>query len=452
MLRAARLLLVATSVAASLPAAAGTQLHYEIVGYSPDRRYLAILRSGMEDGSGESFCDAGIIDVRTASWAEGPRSVRLEPEPGPGRDPCQRALAKIRKALVARGISEADKGKTLLRQQPPATGRDGSIQPAPDISRVSIEDPCQQRKCTLRLVRKEQEPQDVSGRTFLQFQLELRCGERKTVLACPSDRGQRVCSALEVGIDRIQVAGEHLVVFLEVASPGFEGPDRTPMVATGPFPDAGGAGSAESCPTATALEPPKEAPLKPTGKEAFTPIGFSASGDAAFGYLLSRMDAAAGEAVADLRVIRAADGKELLKDVSRAPHALPAEAAAGLRARREQDLRGLGLSPSPEAGQELYSSGTATHTAFDAGDLGRFELDLRAKKGSSGTDQALEVVLTRAGKPRTIHSSSGGYAYSINSVLFSPSRRALAVVIKHSRLDDQGEHREHEVVVVALQP
>lgn len=111
-------------------------------------------------------------------------------------------------------------------------------------------------------------------------------------------------------------------------------------------------------------------------------------------------------------------------------------------------VENLGLGADP--GEQLYKSGTSTRTTFRIKDLGDFELRLQAKPATVGKDEAVDVVLTGAGKSKVIYYAKGGYAYSINSILMARGRNAFVVILKQSRMDDAGEHREYKLAFVPL--
>lgn len=215
----------------ALPGLAGDVAQLQILGFSPDGRYLAYEVSGVQDGSGSPYCEIYFIDVVRNEYAASP--VRLR-----GRESESRQLAGLRQqaalsaapSLQSLSIAAAVKGKALVHHPLTDLTSDGcyvkfSTFPGPppgpggSIYELVLEERPAGKSCF-----------DLEAKIFT---LRLQQGARTRILQhdtrLPASRG----CVFRYRIERVIAYEQKIAVFLNTFLPGFEGPDVRYMVVTG---------------------------------------------------------------------------------------------------------------------------------------------------------------------------------------------------------------------------
>ena len=132
--------LLALLLLAVAPALAGDRAQLNILGFSPDSKYLAFEEFGVFDGSGGNYSHIFVVDLRDDSWVKGtPFSIETNDDGGGDDTSVAEIRAKVAAeaapllkklkievpasilVMLADGVANAD-GKTMVIDQPACCG------------------------------------------------------------------------------------------------------------------------------------------------------------------------------------------------------------------------------------------------------------------------------------------------------------------------------------------
>jgi len=392
------------------PAVAGTQWHYEVIGFSPDGKYAALEQSGMVDGVGLPDCFVELYDLD----ANTKNDIRPAAPTGTARpmQTCDEAREYARDVFGNYGIDSKHQGSNLTLQQTDPNA------PADGAARVTNMDFTFKKKtCSLKLYKKSDKGENPWGRAMIEWNVGLSCGGEKERMILSEKR-----SSFSVRINEARVAGDRLVLFPSTTYQDFEEPGSSTGV-IGIIID-------QALPAGVKLD--------------MEVLGFS-DDDNYFGYWLSGADARVKKNRAELHVFSTSNGEKVLKESETGPvNSDPKAVLAKLKERMKGKLGELKLGNDP--GAEMYKSGTATKTAFKVAGIGEYQLRLKTDKPAGRIDEPTELILRRPNKTEIIlFQSPVGFRYSLNTVRLSKSGGSLAVVLKYSLIEQGFEDRAYAV-------
>ena len=391
------------------PAVAGTQWHYEVIGFSPDGKYAALEQSGMVDGVGMPDCFVELYDLD----ANTKNDVRPAAPAGTARpmQTCDEAREYARDVFGNYGIDSKRQG-TLLTLQPDQSVPAGSSAPITSMSFTH-----KSRSCGLKLYKKSDKGENPWGRAMIEWNVGLSCGGEQERMILSEKR-----SSFSVSINEARVVGDRLVLFPSTTYQDFEEPGSS----------TGAIGIVIKQEPAAGVKLDMEV------------LGFS-DDEKYFSYWLSGADARAKKSRAEFHLLSTNRGEEVLKESETGPaDSDPKAVLAKLKERMKGKLGEFKLGNDP--GTEMYKSGTATKTAFKIAGNGEHQLRLKTDKKAGNIDEQTELVLRRPDKTEInwIYASVG-FRYSLNTVRLSKSGGSLAVVLKYSLIEQGFEDRAYAV-------
>jgi hypothetical protein len=403
--------LVLTSLFTAVPAFAGTHWNYSVVGFSPDGRYAALEQSGMVDGIGLPDCYVELYDLDANTKND------VHPAAPAGTPPimqtCDEAHEYARDVLGNYGIDSKHKGSTLTLD--PQSGEQDPNGTAPKITAMDFT--FKKKTCRMKLYKKSDQGDNPWGRTMINWNVGISCGNEKERLVLPQER-----SNFSVSIKEARIVGDRLVLFPATTYQDFEEPGSSTGVI--------GIVIDQALPVGVKLD--------------IEVLGFS-DDEKYFGYWLSGADARAKKSRAEFHLLSTNGGEKVLKESETGPaDSDPKAVLAKLKERMKGKLGELKLGNDP--GAEMYKSGTATKTAFKVAGSGEHQLLLKVDKTSGGIDEPTELVLRRPDKTEiNLFQSPVGFRYSLNTVRLSKSKESLAVVLKYSLIEQAFEDRAYAV-------
>jgi predicted secreted protein len=225
-----------------LPAAilAGDYAELNYIGVSSNGKYLAFEEYGMQDGSGFTYSNIYFIDVAANKYAASPVRVMIEADSAT----IEGARAKANKSAAAGlkkfGIVRGNTGKLVAASLLTDAGR--RFEPLGDDKGKTQTIGFYPMLGSLYTGGKTElmlKPVPVKGKVdylelpVYQFELTLRDSEKEKVLQkdtnLPDSRGLPIGYAMEY----VYLYKDKIIVFVNVFTSGFEGPDMRYLAVTG---------------------------------------------------------------------------------------------------------------------------------------------------------------------------------------------------------------------------
>lgn len=217
--------LLALSVMAS-SAFAADQFNFKLIGFSKDNKKVAFVESVIQDGSGHGIAVVSVVDVKANNLLKkvDHRDEGANDTGGSEEVAIQKAIAKAN--LKSFGIDSSNKGQVLLERlaTDASSYSDTVFSQHPNLSKysLSLSEKTAQADCSTEW---EAKMMKLSLSSVQQPGLNLVLQEDR---ALPRSRG----CVLGYGISKVIKSGDALVVILNKATPGFEGPDSSFLAVT----------------------------------------------------------------------------------------------------------------------------------------------------------------------------------------------------------------------------
>lgn len=233
-------LIICLSAAANL--FAGDYATLNFIGFSSDGRYLAFEEYGVQDGSGFPYSNIYFIDTAKNVYAAPPAKAFLKDEMASINTARGRSASHAAKKLKQYGIVKGNTGKHvishLINDLTVSEMSDGEAPIAVQFAET-IGSMYKRGHFELVLRPEKNMPKDCEAFEQEMFMLDLKLVNRDydstTVLqqdaALPASRG----CALGYRFQDVYLHKGVIVVFLNVFTTGFEGPDMRFMAVTGPL-------------------------------------------------------------------------------------------------------------------------------------------------------------------------------------------------------------------------
>lgn len=195
----------------------------EVIGFSPDDKYVAYLEHGIGAGSGNAYANVYILDVRKSAPAQGPVEIRLESDDesaavSQARAAAERAREKLHVAAwnPAREIPLDEHGAMAERDGAPIGTLEIKSRSAGPSQRAKCEEPFVPLLLKLTVF-------------FVDDDHPARLAEEKKP---PSDRP----CASGCALDKVFAHGKAALVLVKCSVQGFEGPATKYSLYTGLLP------------------------------------------------------------------------------------------------------------------------------------------------------------------------------------------------------------------------
>jgi predicted secreted protein len=212
---------------------AGDAAQVQVIGFSPDGKYVAIEQYGMQDGSGWPYADIFVIDLAADDWVDGtPVSVMLKDDMA--MPPQARAAAMKEAAAVLErvGIDGSVRGMPLLRHEL----TDGSIDPHGASFRMFWNAPLTyELKLTEREIAAPADcPEDFAPFKLYDLVLVYPDGRQRVLhqdktlpksRGCPMGYGIAEVWHFKPAYDAPEGTEPAELILLHMQQPGFEGPN-----------------------------------------------------------------------------------------------------------------------------------------------------------------------------------------------------------------------------------
>ncbi len=222
-------LVMGTLIATASVAMAGDYADRAILGFSPDGAYFAFEEFGVQDGSGFAYSNVYIIETATDRWVPGsPVRVTIQDESVPLSESRRDALDQAQDLLLASGIGV--EGRFLISNPVTETSADPHV-----VSFILNRPPAPAGDTyVLQLTEKPLPSADCPdvGEPFKGLRLDLLTPQGTRTLAddtrLPASRNCPLGYGISDVVAYTPPGGGRTVaiVFVNVFSYGFEGPDR----------------------------------------------------------------------------------------------------------------------------------------------------------------------------------------------------------------------------------
>lgn len=216
---------------------AGTYHDSSIIGFSRDGRYVAYQAMGTEDGSGFSFCTIRFVDVVKNRFVGRKISVvDREMESGSGGGATKMAMRQAAPYLKRYRIVQGNRGvaKYINKSSGGPLSMNSTSQVAFEArDRGGVK---KKYRVVLKTSSSGGETCNSMGGEFESvpgFELILVRDKTKITLERVSRLPASLGCAMGFGIHSVTTYRGNVVVFLDGAFPGFEGPDTKKLVVTG---------------------------------------------------------------------------------------------------------------------------------------------------------------------------------------------------------------------------
>ena len=228
---------------------AGTFSNLHFIGFSPDGKYLAFEQYGTGDGSGYPFARIYFVETAKNAVAGQPFEVMINSERSSEEAARRRARQLAAKRMRDFKIERGNTGKLLVAQLATDRTKEKSPDGAPgDPQKVRFNDLIdltdQEPFFELRLKPERAASAACQGEDFSAYKFELTLAyvrdgidDPKSVKILQKDArlpASRGC-VLAYQIERVYSYKNKLAVFLRLAKPGYEGPDKDYMAVTGEY-------------------------------------------------------------------------------------------------------------------------------------------------------------------------------------------------------------------------
>lgn len=232
--------LILTMLLAAGSASAGDFAYLNFIGFSKDGRYLAFEEYGIQDGSGYPYSNIYFIDTDKNAYAAPSVRVRVEDESGAESTARKRSAGRAAANLKRFGIARGNTGRTVVsHQMTDFTYGDGSGTDTGLVARFAEEMWSMHRQgdyeLELKPIKVTKKDCDYAEQDVFMLELKLtdhQDDESKFLqkdATLPADRG----CAQSYRLQDVHLYKGRIAVFINVFTPGFEGPDMRFMVVTG---------------------------------------------------------------------------------------------------------------------------------------------------------------------------------------------------------------------------
>lgn len=213
---------------------AGDYDQFNLIGFSKNGSGLAFETYSEHDGSGFPYDTITLVDVPNNKWLTQPINTEVEQEGVDTQAVRQLNQKKARKSLQKFGIVQGNLGRTvvshLLTDLTPETkvvqfaSEIGSLYKHGEYELTLNEQDAAQKDCA--------EYSDYEAKKLELFLKNIETGQQKVLqsdLVLPKSRN----CAYSYRIEQVTLYQDYIVVFLNVFSPGFEGPNMRYIAVTG---------------------------------------------------------------------------------------------------------------------------------------------------------------------------------------------------------------------------
>lgn len=212
---------------------AGDAAQVDVIGFSPDGKYVAFEQYGMQDGSGWPYSDIFVIDLAADDWVDGtPVSVTIEDEMAMPRQARAAAMEEAAAVLKRVGIDGSVPGVPLLRHEL----TDGGIDPHSASFQIFWGAP---NTYELKLTEREIAapagcPEDFGPFRLYDLALVYPDGRQRMLhrdktlpksRGCPMGYGIAEVWHFEPAYEAPEGTEPAELILLHMRQPGFEGPD-----------------------------------------------------------------------------------------------------------------------------------------------------------------------------------------------------------------------------------
>ena len=225
--------------AMSVNALAGDYANLNFIGFSKDGKFLAFEEYGTGDGSGYPYSNIYFINTEKNAHAAAPVTVLIERETATERQARNRAALAAAKKLRELKIVKGNTGThtvsrliTDLTYEKKSNEASETVRFAEIVGSMYHKGDYELTLQTIETKTKECEPYEMD---IFKFELTLKDRENDTTRVLQKDKElpkSRGC-AIEYRIQDVYLYENTAAVFINVFTPGFEGPDMRFMVVTG---------------------------------------------------------------------------------------------------------------------------------------------------------------------------------------------------------------------------
>lgn len=225
--------------AMSVNTLAGDYANLNFIGFSKDGKHLAFEEYGTQDGSGYPYSTIYFINTEKNSYAAAPVMIKIEKETATETQARNRAALaaskKLRELKIVRGNTGTHTVSRLLTDltyEKKSNESSETVRFAEIIASMYHKGDYELTLQTIETKTKDCEPYEMD---VFKFELALKDRENDTRRVLQKDNElpkSRGC-AIEYRIQDVYLYENKVAVFINVFTPGFEGPDMRFMVVTG---------------------------------------------------------------------------------------------------------------------------------------------------------------------------------------------------------------------------
>lgn len=226
-------------VAIPINSLAGDYANLNFIGFSKDGKFFAFEQYGTQDGSGFPYANIYFINTEKNSFAAAPVSIRIDRDGATENSVRNKVNLAAAKKLRDLKIIKGNTGKLVLSHLTTDLTFNENLKTNPKTVRFAELVGSSYHKgdyeLSLKSVLTKSKDCDIFEQEIFKIELSLKDTEAGTMKILQKDADlpkSRGC-ALSYSIQDVYLYREYIAVFLNVLTPGFEGPDMRYMAVSG---------------------------------------------------------------------------------------------------------------------------------------------------------------------------------------------------------------------------